>query len=164
MNVVETSVLGGCEEGDIPDSYSQKFVETVLNLLGIDGRELSVVFTDDETIARLNEEYRGKQGPTDVLSFSQDEDDEKLPSDWPSGAEVNSCLGDIIISVETLADNALLFCVPAEEELNRLLVHGILHLIGHDHETNGAGEPMLRLQEELLLRADSEKPSIGVSH
>jgi probable rRNA maturation factor len=163
MNSVETTVLGGCEESDIPDSYSHQFVETILKMLKIDGREVSVVFTDDETIARLNREYRDREGPTDVLSFSQDEQNGDEPAGWPAGVEENSSLGDIIISVETLAAHALLYCVPAEEELNRLLVHGMLHLLGYDHETNHAGEPMLKLQEELLLKAASEKPSNGVS-
>lgn len=97
--------------------------------------ELSVVLTDDSEIAELNESYRGKQGPTDVLSFSQLEGE---------GA-ASTTLGDLVISVETAKRQAEEFGVSLHDELNRLMVHGVLHLFGYDHE-NVSDEEVLRMQ------------------
>jgi probable rRNA maturation factor len=94
------------------------FVEAALARLDIDDWELSVLFCADPFIAALNKQYRGIEAPTDVLSFSQED---------------THIAGDIVISVDTLARNARDFKVPADEELKRLLVHGILHLAGYDH-------------------------------
>jgi probable rRNA maturation factor len=115
------------------------FVEAALARLGIDGWELSVLFCADPFITALNKQYRGIEAPTDVLSFSQED------------AHI---AGDIVISVDTLARNAREFKVPADEELKRLLVHGILHLAGYDHGENTLCVPlqseMLALQERVL--------------
>jgi probable rRNA maturation factor len=65
--------------------------------------------------------------------------------------------GDIVISLETLEENAAYFKVEPDEELRRLLVHGILHLDGMDHETNEKGESMLQLQEKVLAELAGER-------
>ncbi len=107
--------------------------------------DLSLLFCDDVFIRNLNSDYRGKDEATDVLSFGQgdvyrDEDgDERLLA------------GDIVISLQALDRNAAEFSVPRGEELRRLLLHGILHLSGLDHEDNDPSRPMLALQESLLL-------------
>jgi probable rRNA maturation factor len=121
----------------------REFVLSILDKLHLDNWDMSVVFTDDAEIQRLNKEWRGKDEATDVLSF-------------PNGDEYGDDdakrynAGDIVISVDTLHTNAAYFNVNEETELRRLLVHGILHLAGHDHATNEPGEAMLVLQEELL--------------
>jgi probable rRNA maturation factor len=94
---------------------------------GIDDGHLAVEFVDGDRIAELNEAYRGKEGPTDVLSFGVDED---LP---PAGPRE---LGDVVI------------CPEHTEDLLEAVVHGVLHLTGMDHETD-EGE-MLALQAEIL--------------
>jgi len=117
----------------------------VLDEIKRDNWELSVVLCDDFFIQNLNKEYRGKDEPTDVLSFTLGEtvqDDEKdvyLP-------------GDIVISIDTLFKNAEYFQISVDEELRRLLIHGILHLDGMDHVSIEKNEPMLVLQEEILNR------------
>ena len=120
------------------------FVRRVLGDLGRETWEISLVLCDDPTIAGLNAVYRGKEGPTDVLSFPQVESAGDIPSDGPFVA------GDIIISLDSLQSNAEYFHVEPDEEFKRLVIHGILHLSGLDHATNDASEPMLAEQERLL--------------
>jgi probable rRNA maturation factor len=116
----------------------------VLNKLEMRDMELSIVICDDETLRELNREYRGKDESTDVLSFAQ----QNIGIDhFPPEPQL---LGDIVISLDTLKRNSEYFTVPVHQELTRLLIHGILHLAGMDHDTNDAVEPMLILQEELL--------------
>ena len=95
-------------------------------------------------MSKVNREYRDIDGPTDVLSFEQG--DEYLDDDGKKWFMA----GDILISLDTLAFNAKEFDVSADEELKRLVIHGVLHLDGMDHETNDPGEPMLVRQEEIL--------------
>ena len=123
----------------------KSFAGKVLARLGRDRWELSVLLCGDRTIAALNSRYRGKEGPTDVLSFSQVEGREG--AEFPSSRWLP---GDIVISLDTLRENAGRFEIDEDEELRRLLIHGILHLNGMDHHTNDKAEPMLRLQEQIL--------------
>jgi probable rRNA maturation factor len=103
--------------------------------LAVDG-ELAVMLTTDEPVRRLNARYRGKDEPTDVLSFP-----------GPGGREG---LGDVVISVETAARNARRLGRTFAEELDVLLLHGFLHVLGYDHETDD-GE-MDRLERRLRKR------------
>jgi len=126
----------------------KSFARKVLARLGRDRWELSVLLCGDGTIGDLNLRYRGKQGPTDVLSFSQAEGGGFPPELSPNA---NRWLhGDIAISLDTLRENTREFGVAEDKELRRLLIHGILHLDGMDHHTNDDDEPMLRLQENIL--------------
>ena len=108
----------------------------LLNALELSDSELSLLFTDDNEIHRLNAEWRGKDKPTDVLSF-------------PSGEE--ETLGDVVISVPTMKRQAREYKVRPAEECLRLLIHGTLHLIGYDHEkvTKKEGARMRKKEEEL---------------
>jgi probable rRNA maturation factor len=130
----------------------QTYAIAAHDYLGISGWELSVLVTDDEVMGRLNHDYRGKEGPTDVLSFAAFDDPSDrggLPPDEPVPA------GDIVISLPTVERQATELGVSPEEELRRVLVHGILHLAGHDHATNSfQEEPMLRLQESVLAAVE----------
>ncbi len=91
---------------------------------GIEGREVSVALVGDRTMARLNRRFTGRRGPTDVLSFNLVE---------------GAYLGEVIVSAETARRQAAERGVPLWKELSLLVVHGILHLAGHDH-TLGPGE------------------------
>ncbi len=158
MNVIETSTLSSDDnELPIPPSYSERFVAEILDYLEIKNKEISILFTDDKYMRTLNFAYRGINSPTDVLSFSQFE--ESQPADMPDTAASDTLLGDIIISIDTLKSNAESFRVAFDEELKRLLIHGILHLTGMDHKTNDSNEEMLQLQEQILL-GFQEKNSI----
>lgn len=122
---------------------AELFILRVLDSLGLDFWDLSIVFCDDPFISSLNQEYRHKEGPTDVLSFDQ--------GDWYEGENGRRYLaGDVVLSLDTLARNASEFGVSQDEELRRLLVHGVLHLAGRDHGSNEAAEPMLIEQESIL--------------
>jgi probable rRNA maturation factor len=106
--------------------------------------EIGILLCGDERITVLNGRYRGKQRATDVLSF---------PRQAVSGeAPVK---GDIAISLDTLRRNAARYGVAEDEELKRLLIHGILHLAGMDHG-RGKGRRMLALQEALLVTLRAE--------
>jgi len=131
----------------------KRFAQTALVELGIDGQEISIVLCDDEFIRALNRDYRGKDYPTDVLSFAQREDEEALDGRTAAGGRSRSRVevaGDVVISLPMVRANAKRFGVDEDEELKRLLIHGILHLQGMDHKTNGEHEPMIELQERVL--------------
>ena len=121
------------------------FLLQVLDKLGKDKWEVSVLFTGDAFIQKLNKEFRGKDEPTDVLSFAQIDNKEAFPE---KGGRFYA--GDIVVSMETLAKNASYFGISVNEELKRLLVHGILHLSGMDHKNNNPDQPMLVEQENIL--------------
>ena len=107
--------------------------------------EVSILLTDDKQIKILNRDYRDIDSPTDVLSFSQAEGDESF-DDGPD----DGLLGDVVISVETARRQAREQKNSLEEELDMLLVHGILHLLGYDHEKPEDEKRMFSKQEELL--------------
>lgn len=98
--------------------------------------------TDDEKMARLNETYRGRAGPTNVLSFSQREGE---------FGEINpDLLGDVVVSVETALKEAEAAGLSLEEILDRLIIHGILHLTGYNHQTPEA-EAAIEAESRRLL-------------
>jgi len=125
---------------------AKQYTGRVLEYLKKDRWDLSVLFCNDKLIKNLNSQYRKKNTATDILTFVLDET-----------VQGRYIPGDIVISLETLEENALYFRVSADEELRRLLIHGILHLDGMDHKTNDAGEPMLQLQEKILTELTGER-------
>ncbi len=114
--------------------------------------EVSVSFVDNEAIHKLNLEYRGKDKPTDVLSFPMWEGDEEGIGDIdPNGEAV--LLGDIILSVEKAYAQAEEYGHSIERELAFLSVHSTLHLLGYDHEVSEEDEAyMNKKQEEVLIK------------
>lgn len=110
--------------------------------------EVSVVLVDDDYIQELNRTYRGKDMPTDVLSFALNEGEEPEIIDAPA----DYMLGDIIISLETAQRQAHEFGHGLEREVAYLAVHGMLHLLGYDHETD-EDRQVMREQEEKILAA-----------
>lgn len=108
--------------------------------------EVSVVFADDDYIQELNCQYRGKDTPTDVLSFALEEGEEPDIYEGPP----ETLLGDIVISLETAIRQAESFGHSLERELAYLTVHGMLHLMGYDHETD-EDKAAMRQQEEAIL-------------
>ncbi len=122
----------------------QEFAGRVRKALRLQGRKFTVCLVSDAEIARLNHAFRGKRGPTDVLSF---------PANGAkafSSASSASYLGDIAISPQTARRNARRFDRTLPQELRMLILHGTLHLAGHDHETD-RGE-MERLERRLRRR------------
>jgi len=120
---------------------------TAMKALGHGRSELSIALVDDAAIAELNAGYRDKRGPTDVLSFSllEGEDAEHR----------GGLLGDVVISVETAARQAAERRRGLDDELARLMVHGLCHLVGHDHERDDEAREMAA-EERRLRRAIRE--------
>jgi len=115
--------------------------------------EASVTLTDNETIKELNLEHRGIDRATDVLSFPIIEYVDGEPQIQPGDIDPDSgrvFLGDIIISVEKAFEQAGNFGHSVERELSFLAVHGALHLLGYDHETETDEKRMFSLQEDIL--------------
>jgi len=112
-----------------------------------DAVEVSVLLTDDEEIARLNKDYRGIDGPTDVLSFSQIEDGGLAGF---ADIEEEILLGDVVISIDTAQRQASEQGRALDDEIDTLLAHGILHLLGYDHENTEDAMKMFARQEEIL--------------
>lgn len=147
-------ILISIQEGfTVPDWFNEEkitsYVQSVLEKLGYDGEEISLLFCNDEYIHELNKNYRDIDSATDILSFENGEKYKDDEGEWLSA-------GDIALSLETLPKNADYFKVSENEELKRLLIHGVLHLNGYDHgeEHIESGlaptDEMLVLQEKLL--------------
>jgi len=109
--------------------------------------EISVTFVDNAEIQTLNAQYRGKDMPTDVLSFPLGEDG-KYDVDQDTGA---CLLGDIVISMEKAMEQAELYGHPLQREVAFLTVHSMLHLLGYDHEQGGLAAVKMREKEEAVL-------------
>lgn len=123
-----------------------------------DNTEVSITFVDDEEIAQLNEEYRGKEGPTDVLSFECDGALDGAP-DVIGDVPVFE-LGDIVIAVDVAERQTHEYGTTFEEEISLLLVHGLLHLCGYDHIEDDEAEVMEAREREILSAWEAKR--VGV--
>ncbi|MCK5736586.1 MAG: rRNA maturation RNase YbeY [Spirochaetaceae bacterium] len=128
----------------------ESYAALVLKNLGKDNWEMGLVITDDEGILKYNRQWRNIDKPTDVLSFVQDEGDV-----IPIIPGIPKEAGDVIISLETVAKNARDWDIAYDEELRRVIIHGILHLSGLDHPDDDYSSGMLKIQEELLAGTGS---------
>ena len=138
------------EAHDINLSQARQFAQAVLTALRAeDACELSIAFVNDEEIHRLNREYRKIDRPTDVLSFALLEAQPPSPV-TRADADAPTILGDVIISTETARRQADERGHSFEQELSILLLHGILHLFGYDHETDEEAQRMEALEQQLL--------------
>ena len=110
--------------------------------------EVSVSFVDNDEIARLNAEFRHKAGPTDVLSFECDLDEDEDDPAFASGPIVE--LGDVIIAPDVAEAQTALYGTTFEQEISLLLVHGLLHLCGYDHVEDGEARIMQARERDIL--------------
>jgi probable rRNA maturation factor len=113
--------------------------------LNLPDAELSILLIGDRAMRTLNRQYRGKDMTTDVLSFS-------LREGRFGGVQPNM-LGDIVISVPVARQQAVDAGQTIQQELERLLIHGLLHLVGYDHERSAADARTMQLKERSLLRS-----------
>jgi probable rRNA maturation factor len=136
-------------------------LETLLAEIGEAGSSVSLTFVRDPAMRELNREHRGKDAPTDVLSFPIHPPDTfdrtgrtRSRRGAPDGKapEPERMLGDIVISVDTALRQAADYDAPLEREVQRLLIHGVLHLAGHDHMEPDEGA---RMEAEERRLADS---------
>ena len=118
-----------------PANFFQKVAKKVLKAEKKEDSALSIVFVRSAKMRKLNLEYRKKNQPTDALSFSESSNEE-------------SYLGEILVCLPEVRNNAKIYNQKLEQELKRVLIHGILHLLGYDHEREGS--KMMRKQENYL--------------
>lgn len=129
------------QEAD-PEKIS-RMTQQILNDLGCPDGELSILIVDDPRIAELNKEYLSREGPTNVIAFPMREGE--FSDITPE------LLGDVVISADTARKEGEMAGVTAEERFTELLIHGILHLFGYDHETTQEdADRMERKSLELL--------------
>ena len=121
----------------------RKKARALLSALGSPDGELSILFVDDTAMADLNRQYRNRQGPTNVLAFSM--------RDGDFGHLHPELLGDVVISTDTAAREAEDLGISLEQRLDFLLVHGVLHLFGYDHERGEAAEAEMEAKTEELF-------------
>ncbi|WP_313998597.1 rRNA maturation RNase YbeY [uncultured Paenibacillus sp.] len=147
---------------DIPDAWIAR-LKQLLQLAGeaenVAEGEVALTFTDDEEIHRLNREYRGIDRPTDVLSFAMQEETVDEPEitfeveDESEEDPLSGLLGDIVISVERAKAQSEDYGHSLEREVGFLFVHGFLHLLGYDHESEAEEAEMTAKQEAVLQTA-----------
>lgn len=115
-------------------------LNAILNILECQNKEISLLFVNDEQIIRINRDYMGRNCPTNVISFSMSEGE---------FGEINpDILGDIVISVETALRNANEENIDFEDEVEFLLIHGLLHLLGYNHENTSKNEAEIMHKKE----------------
>ncbi|MBV8491794.1 MAG: rRNA maturation RNase YbeY, partial [Candidatus Eremiobacteraeota bacterium] len=142
----------------------RRTMQSLLSAVDEKNSSISVTLVDDPTIQGINREHRGKDKPTDVLSFPLNPEDlgaaESLKGSAPPAARPPKgppkLLGDIVISIDTARRQAADYDAPLQLEIYRLLIHGLLHVLGHDHmepEERAAME-----SEERRLAAAIEMP------
>ena len=138
-------------EAEVPEV--ERLGDLVRFVLGEEGApdevEVSLSFVDVPEMTMLNETYRHKEGPTDVLSFPMDElgsDDALEDGDWDGAVP----LGDIVIAPEVAAEQAPRYGTTFDEEVELLIVHGVLHLLGYDHVIDEEAEVMEAREEAIL--------------
>ena len=142
-----------CEAGDWAEeaalhALAAQAVSAAFAELGLEpgsqAPELSLLFTDDAHIQTLNREWRGKDKATNVLSFPA--------FDVAPGDPLPPMLGDIALAQETISSEAVLEEKPFEHHVTHLIVHGLLHLLGYDHETDEEAEEMEAIERRTLAR------------
>jgi len=122
----------------------QAFAQFLLARERRPGAQVTILLVGDRAIRALNRRWRGKDAATDVLSFSQREGE--------GGALHPEVLGDVVVSVATAKRQAQENRCCLAAELDRLVAHGLLHLLGYEHEGDAAGARIMRRREEALLR------------
>lgn len=147
---VTASVVVAAQRVKIPISSERvsALARLVLRAERVRAALISIAFVSSRTIARLNRTHLGHRGATNVIAFA-----------FRRGSGDTGLVGDIYIAPEVARRNALRLGVPQRQEIARLVVHGVLHVVGHDHPDGPArmDSPMWRRQEALLRRAGSAR-------
>ncbi len=148
-------------DGHVEVARWEALARNVLTAEGVRGEaELALMFVDEPTMAQLNGTFMGQQGPTDVLAFPIDAEDEVGSGRSPDGSttgpdreppvDVPMLLGDVVICPAVAARNAPDHAGTYDDELALLIVHGILHVLGHDHAEPEETERMQARERALL--------------
>lgn len=141
---MEISIKNELPEVKVDSRKIKRKIGKILNSLDCNGHEISILFTGDQGIRNLNHQFRGIDCSTDVLSFPQLLEGEPEPPGAPM-------LGDVAISLETAHRQSENHSLSLEEELTLLLIHGILHLLGFNHEISSQEEERMRKKTRELF-------------
>jgi len=123
--------------------------------------ELSVVLADDETVRGLNHQYRGKDKPTNVLSFPLHEEEDGPAESLAPGGPLPILLGDVILAYGVVARESSEQGKPFADHLTHLVIHGVLHLLGYDHIEDADADRMENLETEILSGLGIPDPYAG---
>lgn len=135
--------------------FLRRFVKQLSSLLRLGHQWFDVTLVDDVEIERLNRTFRGVARPTDVLSFPWRDGRSTEPATLPERKEWSGFLGDVVISVETARRNSVGAGVSLRTEIRQLVLHGALHLLGYDHETDQGEMEALEMNLRQRLRISS---------
>jgi probable rRNA maturation factor len=139
-------------QNDVDSLLIERAITAVLAAEGVGGAiEVSVLVSDDATLHQLNRDYRNVDAPTDVLSFA-DEDESDDATAFVRPPDAPRYLGDLAISYERVVAQAAEYGHSQARELAFLTVHGILHLLGYDHERSDADQAAMRAREEVIMQ------------
>ncbi|MGR6835429.1 rRNA maturation RNase YbeY [Syntrophomonas erecta] len=156
---METMIINQQNKIDYDKELQQvihKVVKAVAKILKLPGNtEVSIMIVDNSYIKELNLIYRGLNESTDVLSFALNELGEEEP-EFDFSGEVN-VLGDIVVSLEQAASQSMEFGHSLERELGFLVAHGMLHLLGYDHDTVEERTLMRGLEEKVMKTVNLER-------
>ncbi|WP_455475971.1 rRNA maturation RNase YbeY [Bartonella sp. B17] len=147
---------GWCDKRVLYD-IAEKALTTTMHHLSLENivSEISLLFTDDKHMAQINARWRNKNEPTNVLSFPA------FP--LKIGDSPQLMLGDIIIARETVLLEAIKEKKSFQDHLTHMIVHGVLHLLGYDHETNDEAYQMEKLEREILQKLSIKDPYTELS-
>jgi len=144
--------IGIFTEGNISLPYNKigkKFftalAEKAFNIIDIDNISVNIILTDNKFIQSINKKYRKKNSPTDVISFAYRDDP------FPNTESNIEELGDIYLSLEKASEQSLDYGVSLKDELKRLLIHGILHLLGYDHDLSDEEDKKMTDMEDKIF-------------
>ncbi len=137
-----------------------RLVEKVLSEMGEHSAEVGLVLVGDTEMRGLNRQYRGIDQPTDVLAFPMREkgksgDKNKITGIWQPDTTLD-LLGDVVISIPTARKQAFQQGHSLQQEMTVLMIHGLLHLLGYDHERSIADAGVMKRKEKKLLQAVSK--------
>ncbi|MBQ2527812.1 MAG: rRNA maturation RNase YbeY [Spirochaetales bacterium] len=149
MNTIDVSYDKESYKELAPKKFVLEYLNRVLSEIKLSNVEFSVSFINEVNMKKMNRKFRGIDDSTDILSFAAEDDD---GFGFISAGRRKRVLGDMLICPEVLGRNARTFNVTENEELRRLLIHGVLHLSGENHQTNDPSEPMLIRQEKILSK------------
>ncbi|MFV9511029.1 rRNA maturation RNase YbeY [Tepidibacillus sp. LV47] len=136
----------------------EKVIQEAAALENLVNGEVVISLVDDHKIHELNKAYRGIDRPTDVLSFAINEKGEDEPEIiFAENPDLPKMLGDIVISIPRVMEQAKEYGHSFERELSFLTVHGFLHLLGYDHQTSDEEKVMFSKQEEVLCRLNIKR-------
>ncbi|WP_019219933.1 rRNA maturation RNase YbeY [Bartonella florencae] len=142
----------GWDDKQVLYNITEKALTTIMHYLSLEGvvSEISMLFTDDQHMAQINAQWRGKNKPTNVLSFPA----------FPIkvGQIPGPMLGDIIVARETILLEAKREGKLFQDHLTHMIVHGVLHLLGYEHETDDEAYQMEKLEKEILQKLSIKNP------